>query len=300
MREKYNFLKAQKTNHSIRTMCAIFSVNRSAYYRWLCQPTSERTRKDEVLLVHIRALHAKNRGAYGAIRITKALREEGFFVGHNRVARLMRNDGLHGLPYRPKRFRSQTRANQCVYENHLDRNFNPDTPNEVWVGDITYIWTSEGWLYLSVLIDLFGRKVISVEGASHMRSSLIEDCLSRAILLRGPNDGLMHHSDRGSQYTSRSYQLMLENHGFRCSMSRVGNCWDNAVVESFFGRMKTECINRQKWRTRSEALAAVQDYINNFYNPIRFHSSNQGMSPNQKEYNFYQQQKQNTNYKMVS
>ena len=293
MIEKYHFINAQKTCHSIRTLSKILGVNRSAYYRWTHKPKSDKALKDEVYSVHIRAIHSQYLGTYGALRVTAALRKKGIAIGHNRVARLMRKIGVHGLPYKPKRFRSTSNQNGIVYENILNREFQTDKPNRVWAGDITYIWTREGWLYLSVIIDIFSRKAISFIGGNHMRTSLIEHCLERAITLRSPLPGLIHHSDRGSQYTSNNYQEKLRANNFRSSMSRAGNCWDNAVVESFFGRLKTECINRQKWVTRSEAFEAVKHYINNFYNPIRAHSANGGKSPNQMEYDYYQLQKQN-------
>lgn len=274
----YRFILAQKAHHSIRTLCRVLKVARSAYNEWrkgTAEPAAE-----QALRVHIRALHARSRGTYGRPRLTQALQAEGFTVNHKKVGRLMREEGLAGIPKR--RFQGSTTDSKHDHgfaENHLARDFTATRPNEKWVGDITYLPVQGGWLYLSVLIDLYSRKVVGWALADHMRTELCLEALRQAIALRGPSPGLIHHMDRGAQYASFKYMNSLEEIGAIASMSRKGNCWDNAVAESFFGTLKQEAVKGKIWRSLAEAQADISDFIHGFYNAERAHSNNGGLSP---------------------
>ena len=233
----------------------------------------------------IRIAHAVSRGTYGSPRIAHELREKGEVVGVNRVARLMKEAGLVGRPRR--RFKKTTDSDhlQPIAPDLLQREFQTSAPDQVWVSDISYIATKQGFLYLAVVLDLFSRKVIGWNIETHMRTQLCLKALNRALDLRAPNTGLIHHSDRGSQYASSAYQKRLAEVGARPSMSRRGNCWDNAVVESFFGTLKSE-LPGKKWENQAQARAAIREYIHHFYNPVRRHSANGFISPNEQERRF--------------
>ena len=199
----------------------------------------------------------------------------------------MREEGINGLPKKKYRKRSKPSQTPIDTPNILERNFETTAPNKAWVGDITYIWTAQGWLYLAVLIDLYSRRVVGWEASDNMESELCQEALRKAVILRSPSKGLIHHTDRGSQYTSTAYLSQLSQAGLHKSFSRVGDCWDNAVAESFFGTLKTELIYRYVWKSREVVLAAIQDYIHNFYNPVRIHSANNGLSPIKAEWLSY-------------
>lgn len=235
--------------------------------------------EDERLKVNIRAIHGRSGGAYGRVRVGQQLLREDVEVGKQRVARLMREMDLQGLP--KKRFRRTTDSNhaQPVAPNVLDRKFEAERPNQCWVTVITFIWTREGWLYLAAILELFSRRVVGWAMQPHMRTELALEALHMALGRCLPGVGLVHHSDRGVQYAATSYQAAIDENNIVCSMSRKGNCWDNAVSESFFGTLKTELINGQSWSTRREAKDAVIDYIEGFYNPHRLHSSRGYVSP---------------------
>jgi transposase InsO family protein len=207
------------------------------------------------------------------------LKEDGFEVGRRRVARLMREEGLTGSPPRPYKRTTDSKHNDKVADNVLDRHFTVDAPNKVWATDITYVRTWQGWMYLAVVIDLFSRRVVGLATATHMRTELVLDALSMALDRRVPDAGLLHHSDRGSQYASGAYRDALRDNGIVCSMSRKGNCWDNAVVESFFGTLKKELIHRRPWATVRSAHEAIAHYIEFFYNSRRKHSTLGYLSP---------------------
>ena len=231
---RFEFVHAEKANHSVRTLCRVLQVSPSGYYAWRQERSGTRRNEDAVLAVHIRAIYKRSRRTYGSPRVTEQLKREGFAVGRNRVARLMRQEGLEAVP--PKRFRVTTdsKHSEPVAPNLLARQFDPAGPNEAWATDITYVRTWQGWLYLAVVIDLFSRRVVGWAADSHMRTELVLDALAMALARRRPGVGLVHHSDRGSQYASKRYQDELERHGIIASMSRKGDCWDNAVAESFF------------------------------------------------------------------
>ena len=281
----YRFMFAEKATWSLRSMCRALRVARSAYHAWRRSEVRTKARADAALRIHIKAIHRRSRGTYGVPRVTVELRAEAHDVGRTRVARLMRELGLRGTPKR--RFRGTTTDSDHddrVAENLLDRRFTATTPNEAWVGDITYLPTREGWVYLAVLLDLFSRKVVGWALRPHMRTELCLEALDQAVATRVPAPGLLHHTDRGSQYTSLDYQDALEAIGATPSMSRKGNCWDNAVAESFFGTMEQELVIPEgPWPDEHTARRAVGDYIHGFYNLHRRHSTLGNVSPVQYE-----------------
>lgn len=281
----YRFMVSEKAHFPVAFMCRVLDVSRSAFYAWLNREPSDRDREDRELTEKIKVIHTQSRGTYGSPRIHDALQEQGVAVSRKRVARLMADAGIIGEPLKPFKKTTDSDHDEPIAPNLLNRQFEVSEPNQVWVGDITYIRTWEGWVYLAVVIDLFSRKVVGWSAGDHTRSELVEEALLRALATRQPAAGLISHSDRGSQYASGRYQDLLTEHGLVCSMSRKGNCWDNAVAESFFGRMKVELIHRQRWPSRHSAIRAIRSYIHHFYNPTRRHSANGGCSPDQFEHN---------------
>ncbi len=286
----YELIDVEKATYPIAILCRTLGVARSAWYDWKSERESRRAAEDRRLKVHIRAAHRSSRGTYGAPRIQQYLANEGLHIGRRRVARLMREEGLAGTP--AKRFKNTTDSNhnQPIAKNHLARAFKPSRPNQVQVTDITYIHTHGGFLYLVVFIDLYSKKVVGWAAETHMKTALCMTALKQAIVLRGPEPGLIIHSDRGCQYASHGFSGFLESHGFKQSMSRKGNCWDNAPAESFFGTLKTECTHRKPWPSPAAAKDAISDTIHNFYNNSRLHSANGYQSPVDYEHNQKQQQ----------
>ena len=278
----YRFLQTEEATWSARAMCAALRVSRSAYYEWLTPDGSRREALDAVLAVHIKAIHRRSRGTYGAPRITAELVAEGHDVGRGRVARLMATLGLTGTPrrrYRPRT--TDSNHDDRVAKNLLDREFTAEAPDRAWVGDITYLPTRAGWVYLAVLLDLFSRKVVGWSLRPDLQTELCLAALRQAVTVRRPEPGLLHHSDRGCQYTSDAYQKALDRIGSTPSMSRKGNCWDNAVAESFFGTLEQELVLEldEPWRDEADAYAAVADYIHGFFNLRRRHSTLGQVSP---------------------
>ncbi len=270
---RFSFIAAKSGDFPITWMCRRLFISTAGYYRWTKRLPSKRARADEQLGPVIRASHAASGGTYGSPRITRDLKAAGKPVGRKRVARLMREHGLVGQTRR--RFRRTTDSDHGLptAANLVARDFNPTAPNAVWAADITYIRTWQGWLYLAVVIDLFSRRVVGWAIADHMRTELVLTALTDAFKARQPGTGLIHHSDRGSQYASHAYRAALNGHGAISSMSRRGDCWDNAVVESFFGTLKQELLYRRAWPTQQAAIAAIGEYIERFYNARRRHSS---------------------------
>jgi len=264
-----------KGEHSIRLLCQVLNVSRSGYYRWCRQPTSARRRRDSELAAQIAAAHRKGRGSYGAPRIVRELRDQGTRISQRRCARLMRELGLKGKKRHRRRPRTtDSRHGQPVPANQLAERPTPTGPNQVWVTDITYLRTQEGWLYLAVILDLWSRRVVGWACAVTLHASLVLAALFRAIGERRPPAGLLHHSDRGCQYVDDDYRKTLAQHGIEQSMSRAGNCYDNAFAESFFSSFKTETgLEAVIPATRREAELATFDYIETFYNTTRRHSS---------------------------
>lgn len=272
-------IDAEKGAWPVGVQCAVFDVSRSGYYAWKARPPSSRVQDDATLVAEIKAAHAAGRGAYGSPRVHRELRAKGRRVSKKRVERLMRREGITGR--RRRRFRKTTDSNHPhpIAPNVLDRKFDMDTPNAAWVTDVTYVWTLEGWLYLAVLLDLFSRRVVGWATSATNDRALALQALARATSSRNPPVGMIHHSDRGSPYASVDYGDTLASIGAIKSMSRKGDCWDNAVAESFFATIKGELIDHEEYETRAEATAAIGGYIDAFYNARRRHSSIGYVSP---------------------
>jgi putative transposase len=277
---KFAFIAKHRGIWPAEWMCGALGVSRGGFYAWLTRPRSARSRRDEELGAKVRASFLASDRTYGARRAWRDLLAEGISCGLHKIERLMR---LQGLRSRPRRRRLPPdlgeRQGSAVAANMLDRAFEAPAPNCKWIADFTYIWTAEGWLYVAAVIDLFSRRVVGWSMSAAMTAQLVTDALIMAIWRRGKPDALLHHSDRGSQYTSEQFQRLMADHGVTCSMSRSGNVWDNAAMESFFSSLKTERIARKVYRTRDEAKADVFDYIERFYNPKRRHSTIGYMSP---------------------
>ena len=239
---KFTFISAEKAWAPVSVSCKLLEVSRSGYYAWEGRGRSSRSAADEKLAVDVAAAFEVGRGAYGSPRVHEELKASGIAVSRKRIARLMAQLGLEGR--RKRRFKATTDSKHAlpIAENVLDRNFEVNAPDVAWVTDITYVWTAEGWLYLAAILDLFSRRVVGFAMSEHIDRALVLEALRVAVGRRVPNVGLMHHSDRGSQYASGDYQEALDDLGVVCSMSRKGNCWDNAVAESFFATLKTECV----------------------------------------------------------
>jgi putative transposase len=260
-------------------MCQIMSVSTSQYYAWLTKPKTAREAENETLMENIKPLFAQGRQTYGTRRLKKKLAKQGLSVSRRRIGRLLKKAGLSCKTTRKFKVTTDSKHNNPIAPNLLNRQFAVEQANQYYVGDITYIWTQEGWLYLAVVIDLYSRLVVGWSMAKHMRTSLVNDALLMAIWSRKPAKGLIWHADRGSQYASDSHRELLKDHGIIQSMSRKGNCWDNAVSESFFHSLKTELVHHCQFNTREEARQAIFDYIEVFYNRQRLHSTNDYLSP---------------------
>lgn len=254
-------------------LCGLLQVTDRGYRAWRSRPMCRRQRDDMVILAHIREQHRLSLGSYGRPRMTEELKELGLDVGHRRVGRLMKENNISVIRSRKYKVTTDSAHNLNIAPNLLDRDFHADAPNQKWVGDISYIWTREGWLYLAVIIDLYSRRVIGWAVSNRMKKDLAIRALEMAINLRKPPKGCLHHTDRGSQYCSHKYQKILRQHGLKVSMSGKGNCYDNSVAETFFKTLKAELIWRQTWHTRRQAETALFKYINGFYNPRRKHSA---------------------------
>lgn len=275
----FEFVDAQKALYPIAMLCRVMGVSRSGYYRWKTAPPSQRSLEDAKLKPLIASIHEKSDETYGSPRIREELVARGFEVGRQRVARLMREMGLSATP--PPRFRRTTDSRHSLgfAPDLVQRDFTPSEPNRVWASDITYVWTDEGWAYLAVVLDLFSRKVVGWAVASHMKADLVLDALDRALCTRQPDEGLVHHSDRGSQYSSRVFRERLDAAGIAWSMGATGCCYDNACVESFFATLKKERVHRYAYRDLEALRADVSLYINLFYNSRRRHSTLGYLSP---------------------
>lgn len=275
---KFGFIAAEKANFPVTVLCRSLEVSRSGYYAWAVRPESLRTRSDRALGVEIAAVHQESKRRYGSPRVHRELQAKGHRIGEKRVARLMRQQGLAARTRRRFMRTTDSRHAYPVAENILSRDFLPPAPNTTWAGDITYIWTAEGWLYLAVVLDLFSRRVVGWAVSQRIDAALVLDALATALHGRPAPD--LHHSDRGSQYASGDYRALLKERGITCSMSRKGNCWDNACVESFFSTLKQELVyERGVFVTRAEAKTALFDYIEVFYNQKRRHSALGYVSP---------------------
>jgi putative transposase len=276
----FSFIHQHQDDWPIRTMCRTLGVSTQGYYAWRSRSASQQQQRRDALLVEIRSVHAEVRQRYGSPRIhAELLQGRKVACCVNTIAKLMRENGIRAKS--AKKFRNTTDSNHSlpVAENVLDRQFEAQNPNERWVADITYISTREGWLYLAVVVDLYSRMVVGWSMADHLQSRLVVDALEMAVARRFPGEGLLAHSDRGSQYASDHYQRLLAKHGIECSMSGVGQCWDNAPMESFFASLKKELIHHEDYQTRTEARASIFEYIEVFYNHTRRHSTLGYLSP---------------------
>jgi putative transposase len=276
---RFAFIDVEKTSYPMRILCRVLDVSRSGFYAWHARNPSPRELEDEQLRPKVVKAFQIGRGTYGSPRVRDELVDQGCEIGRKRVARLMRELGLRGVS--PRKFRVTTNSDHDhpIAENVLNRDFEANGPNEKWATDITYVWTGEGWLYLAVVMDLFSRRIVGWSTADHLKTDLCLDALQMALGYRTGIENLIHHSDQGVQYASDRYREALTGLGIECSMSRRGNCWDNAVAESFFGTLKNELIYRRPWQTREQARDAIGEYIEIFYNRIRRHSTIGGISP---------------------
>ena len=275
------FIRDHVATFPAQVMCEVLGVSRSGYYAWASRPESARAAANRALAAEIRAAYAASRGRYGSPRVHAELRARGRRVGRNRVARLMRGMGLAAR--RRRRFRRTTDSRHAfpVAPNLLGRNFTARAPNRVWLADLTYVWTEEGWLYLAVVLDLFTRRVVGWGMADHLGHELALAALDMAIARQRPTPGLVHHADRGVQYAAHRYRHRLQQHGMICSMSRKADCWDNAPMESFFATLKGELVEQADYRTRKEARADIFQYMEGWYNQRRLHSALGYITPEQ-------------------
>lgn len=275
----FEHIRAEAAGHSVQRMCTLLGVSRSGYYDHLARQGQPAPPDDERLVTKMRAFHSAAHGTYGKRRMHRELAADGERVGRRRVRRLMREHGIVAVQSRLFHKTTDSTHTLGFSPNLLQQNFATEAADRVWVGDITYLWTGEGWCYLAVLLDLFSRRVVGWALDHHMRADLPHRALIRALQARSPQPGLIHHSDRGSQYAAKIYRKLLASWGVAQSMSGAGNCYDNAVAESFFASLKKECVSRTAFATRTEAHDAVARYIDGFYNPTRQHSTLGYVSP---------------------
>lgn len=276
---RYAWILGQSADYGVRLLCSVMRVSSSAYYAWAAASGREKTKRDKALIALITTAFTQSRAVYGSRRLKKVLEKQGETVSRRRIGRIMQEAQLRCKTKRRFKATTDPRHSLPAAPNHLDRQFKADTPDQVYVGDITYIPTAEGWLYLAVVIDLYSRHVVGWSMAGNMKTKRVNDALTMAIWKRKPKKGLLWHTGRGSQYASDSHRELLKQHGIQQSMGRKGNCWDNAVSEGFFHTLKTECVNHEKYASREEATKSIFDYIEVFYNRQRIHSSNGYLSP---------------------
>ena len=279
----FRFIAAERANHHVKTLCRVLGVSRSGFHAWAGRPPSKRAREDALLLERIRELHAASRRTYGSPRIYRDLQADGVAIGRKRVERLMRTDRLSGVVKRRRGKTTIRVPGVRVAGDLVKRDFRPPGPNQLWVSDITYLRSWEGWVYLAAVQDAFSRRIVGWSMAEHMRAELVVDALQMALARRQPDPGLVHHSDQGSQYVSLAFGQKARDAGIAVSMGSRGDCFDNAVAESFFATLKKELVRRRSWPTRRELQSAVFDYIEAFYNRERRHSTLGYLSPREFE-----------------
>ena len=280
---KYKFLQDHRHEMPVRTLCQLLSVSPSAYYRWHQLGMSNREEQNQMLLPIVREIHQHSRRTYGSPRVWDALRQRGIHCGRKRVARLMRLDGLRAKTIRRFKVTTHTRSGQRIAPDLVQRKFTAPSPNRIWTTDITYVWTREGWAYLAVVLDLYSRRIVGWELSSHLSAFLVTSAVERAIHSRRPSEGLILHSDRGSQYGSDQLRRLAKEQKLQLSMGRTGSCYDNAVTESFFHTLKAEHVYFSHFDTRDDARVSIFDYIETFYNSQRMHSTIGNVSPMQFE-----------------
>ena len=276
---KYAFIRDQANDFPVKLLCQQLGVQRSAYYDWRAQPCKIIAPEELALRRRMKELFAVSRGSLGSRMMMQDLRQEGFESSRDKTRRLMKQLQLTVRQKRKYKVTTDSKHKLPVAENILNRDFSPSAPNQAWGSDITYLWTQQGWIYLAVIIDLYSRRVVGWSIDRCMKKALVIRALMMAVNLRKPLPGLIHHSDRGSQYASHDYQKLLKQHGMICSMSRKGNCWDNAPVERFFSSLKREWTGDRWYRTRQEAIADVREYVAVYYNSKRLQSTLGYMTP---------------------
>ena len=276
---RYRALLTTPSPLPLRRRCELLEVSRSGCYAWRRRPESARARANRLLVVEMRRIHTEMDRTYGSPRMAPELVGRGLSCGRHRAARLMRVHGIRAKQARRFRVTTDSQHGYAVAPNHLARQFTAVAPNRVWMGDVTYVPTAEGWCYLAVLLDAFSRRVVGWALDTQLTATLPLTALQRALTTRRPRPGLVHHTDRGIQYASTAYQAVLERHGFQGSMSRRGDCWDNAVVESFFHSLKVERLHERRYTTREQVQQDLEDYIERFYNRQRRHSTLGYLSP---------------------
>lgn len=285
---KFQFVAKHQGRYPIRRVCALLGISRSGYYAWRNRKPSQREHRMQILISNIRGAYKRSRKIYGSPRVYAQLKKQGIACNLKTVAKYMRQEGLKGQRKYRRIVTTNSRHAFPVAPNLLNRAFHAERPNQKWVGDITYIRTAEGWLYLAGVLDLFSRKVVGWEMSSFIDADLVERALRMALYQRQPAFGLLHHSDRGSQYASHQIRNILAANHIQISMSRRADCYDNAVMESFFGTLKNEWVHHQKYQTRSQARTDIFSYIEGFYNTVRLHSSLGYLSPNEFEAKYIQ------------
>jgi putative transposase len=277
---RFRFIEDCRTDYPVRIMCDVLGVSPAGYYAWRVRPESQRSVANRELVDHIKRVYRDACGRYGSPRIHEELKAQGRGASRGRIERLMRNHGIRAVMARPRRTRTtDSRHDLPIAPNLLERDFVATAPKQIWLADITYVETDQGWLYLATIMDLYSRKIVGWAMADHLRAELAIGALAMAIATQRPGAGLIHHSDRGVQYASAEYRKMMQAAGFKASMSRKGNCYDNAPMESFFHTIKTELIHHQHYATREEARRDIFAYIEGFYNQKRRHSSIGYLSP---------------------
>jgi transposase InsO family protein len=269
---KFAFILAEKANYPILALCELLGVSRSGFHAWQRRPRSARQCSDAQLATQVAGVHKRSRGTYGSPRVHAELKAKGLRVGKKRIERLMRENGIKARCKRRFRKTTDSKHTNPIAPNILAREFEVPAPNRAWVTDVTAIWTLEGWLFLAVILDLYSRRVVGCSASVSNDTMLALAALQAALAARRPPAGLVHHSDRGSPYASVDYRTALSRHGLVASMSRKGDCWDNAVAESFFATLKTELIDHELYATREAAMRSIEEYIDNFYNIERRHS----------------------------
>lgn len=284
----YRFIRQHEQAYSVGRMCKLLRICRSSYYAWKKRKPSQREQENQALIEHIRRIHKLSRKTYGSPRVYAQLRKQGLTGSKKRIARLMRLNGLQGRRKYRKVTTTDSKHDYPIAPNVLNREFRAAKPNEKWVADITYIPTEEGWLYLAGVLDLFSRKIVGWEMSNQINADLVENALRMALYQRQPGANLLHHSDRGSQYASHSIRNILAANHIQVSMSNKGDCYDNAVMESFFGTLKNEWVHHQKYQTRYQARTDLFSYIEGFYNTVRLHSTLGYLSPAEFEARFIQ------------
>lgn len=281
---RYTFIREHRVRFRVEVMCDVLEVAAAGFYAWLLRPQSERDKRAAELTEQIRVVHHDSYDTYGALKVTKELRSQGHKVNRKTVARLMAQAGIYSKVVKPFRIcTTDSNHDNPVAPNTLNREFAVDKPNKVWGADITYIHTDEGVLYLAGIMDLYSRRIVGWSMDDTMTTQLVEDAFTMAVTSRAPSKDLLHHSDRGSQYASQRYRELLDMHGTQASMSRTGNCYDNAVVESFWGKLKTEWVYHARYATKAQARAAVFEYIEVWYNRKRRHAALGYVSPEEFE-----------------